>query len=68
MTRTLALLLCLSAALDAQEDHEAVRKTYDASVKLEKGKRKLLFRIIRAGYRRLIVLDFEKDMEKIEEE
>lgn len=30
MTRTLALLLCLSVALDAQEDREAVRKTYDA--------------------------------------
>ena len=33
MTRTLALLLCLSAALDAQEDREAVRKTYDAARK-----------------------------------
>jgi serine protease Do len=45
-----------------------VRDAYETSVKLEKGKRKLLFRIIRAGYRRLVVLDFEKDMEKIEEE
>jgi len=45
-----------------------VREAYDASVKLEKGKRKLLFAVIRAGYRRLVVLDFEKDMEKIEEE
>jgi len=50
------------------ESLKDVREAYDASVKLEKGKRKLLFRIIRAGYRRLIVLDFEKDMEKIEEE
>jgi serine protease Do len=50
------------------ESLKDVREAYDASVKLEKGKRKVLFRIIRAGYRRLIVLDFEKDMEKIEEE
>src|SRR4051812_37885846 len=33
MTRTLALLLCLSAALHAQEDREAVRKTYEATRK-----------------------------------
>ena len=50
------------------ESLKDVREAYDASVKLEKGKRKLLFGIIRAGYRRLVVLDFEKDMEKIEEE
>lgn len=30
MTRILALLLCFSVALDAQEDREAVKKTYDA--------------------------------------
>jgi len=45
-----------------------VREAYEASLKLEKGKRKILFRIIRTGYRRLIVLDFEKDMEKLEDE
>jgi serine protease Do len=50
------------------ESLKDVRDAYDAAAKVEKGKRKLLFRIIRAGYRRLIVLDFEKDMEKIEEE
>ena len=30
MTRTLALLLCFSVALHAQEDREAVRKTAEA--------------------------------------
>jgi serine protease Do len=50
------------------ESLKDVRDAYDAFVKLEKGKRKLLFRVIRMGYRRLVVLDFEKDMEKIEEE
>jgi serine protease Do len=50
------------------ESLKQVRETYEASLKLPKGKRKLLFRVIRAGYRHLVVLDFEKDMEKIEEE
>jgi serine protease Do len=50
------------------ESLKDVHDAYDASVKLEKGKRKLLFRVIRTGYRRLVVLDFEKDMEKIEED
>jgi serine protease Do len=50
------------------ESLKDVREAYDASLKLEKGKRKLLFRIIRTGYRRLVVLDFEKDMEKLEDE
>jgi len=50
------------------ESLKDVRDAYDASLKLEKGKRKLLFRVIRTGYRRLVVLDFEKDMEKIEED
>jgi serine protease Do len=45
-----------------------VREAYDASLALERGKRKLLFRILRGGYRRLVVLDFEKDTEKIEDE
>lgn len=50
------------------ESLKQVREAYDASLRLAKGKRKLLFRVIRAGYRHLVVLDFEKDMEKIEEE
>ena len=50
------------------ESLKDVRDIYDAGLKLEKGKRKLLFGIIRQGYRRLVVLDFEKDMEKIEDE
>jgi len=50
------------------ESLKDVREAYEASLKLEKGKRKLLFSVIRTGYRRLVVLDFEKDMEKIEED
>ncbi len=50
------------------ESLKDVREAYDASLKQAKGKRKLLFCVIRSGYRRLVVLDFEKDMEKIEEE
>jgi len=45
-----------------------VRDAYEASLKLPKGKRKVFLRIIRAGYGRLGVLDFEKDMEKLEDE
>ena len=50
------------------ETLKEVREAYEASLKQEKGGRKLLFRIIRSGYRRMIVLDFEKDLEKIEDE
>jgi serine protease Do len=50
------------------ESLKDVREAYDASLKLEKGKRKLLFRVLRGGYRRLLVLDFEKDLEKTEDE
>ncbi len=50
------------------ESLKDVRDAYDAGLKLEKGKRKLLFRVLRGGYRRLVVLDFEKDMEKIEDD
>ncbi|MBV8881427.1 MAG: trypsin-like peptidase domain-containing protein [Planctomycetaceae bacterium] len=50
------------------ESLKDVREAHEAGLQLEKGKRKLLFRVIRAGYRRLIVLDFEKDMEKIEDD
>jgi serine protease Do len=45
-----------------------VRAAYEASLKMERGKRKLLFRIIRQGYRRSVVLDFEKDTEKLDDE
>jgi serine protease Do len=50
------------------ESLKDVRDAYEASLKQPKGKRKLLFRVIRAGYRRMVVLDYEKDIEKIEEE
>ncbi len=45
-----------------------VRAAYDASLKLERGKRKVLFRVLRNGYRRLVVLDFEKDTERLDDE
>jgi serine protease Do len=44
------------------------RQAYEESLKLEKGKRKLLFRVIRNGYRRFAVLDFEVDREKMEDD
>ena len=50
------------------ESLKDVRDAYETSLKTPKGKRKLLLRVIRAGYRRLVVLDFEKDMEKLEDE
>jgi hypothetical protein len=50
------------------ESLQDVREAYEASLKLEKGKRKLLFGILRQGYRRLLVLEFEKDLEKIEDD
>jgi S1-C subfamily serine protease len=45
-----------------------VRAAYEESLKLERGQRKVLLRLIRGGYRRLAVLDFEKDTERIEDE
>jgi len=50
------------------ESLKDVRDAHEAGLKLEKGKRKVLFRVIRAGYHRMVVLDFEKDTEKIEDE
>ena len=50
------------------ESLKDVRESYEAALKLPKGKRKLLFKIVRTGYRRLVVLEFEKDMEKIEDD
>lgn len=45
-----------------------VREAYDAGVALEKGKRKAVVRILRQGYQRLAVLDFEKDSERLDDE
>jgi serine protease Do len=45
-----------------------VRETYDASLALERGKRKVLLRVLRQGYQRLVVLDFEKDSERLDDE
>ncbi len=45
-----------------------VREAYEASLPVEKGKRKLLFRVLRGGSLCLVALDYEKDIEKIEEE
>jgi len=45
-----------------------VREAYEESLRLEPGRRKLLFRLLRGGYRHLVVLDFEKDTERIYEE
>ncbi len=45
-----------------------VRAAYEDSLKLERGKRKILFRLMRGGYKHLVVLDFEKDTERIEDE
>jgi serine protease Do len=45
-----------------------VRHAYEESLQLPKGKRKVLLRLIRQGYQRLVVLDFEKDTEKLDEE
>ncbi|HEX7897024.1 MAG TPA: trypsin-like peptidase domain-containing protein [Planctomycetota bacterium] len=45
-----------------------VREAYDAALALEKGKRKVVVRILRQGYQRLTVLDFEKDSERLDDE
>jgi serine protease Do len=45
-----------------------VREAYEASLRLEKGRRKVLVRLLRQGYRRAVVLDFEKDSEKLDDE
>ncbi len=45
-----------------------IREVHESSLKMERGKCKLLFRVIRNGYRRLVVLDFEKDMEHLDDE
>ena len=52
----------------AIESLKDVRDAYDAGLKMDKGKRKLVFRVLRGNYRRVLVLDFEKDMEKIEDD
>jgi serine protease Do len=52
-------------AIDSVKD---LREAYEASLKLEKGRRKVLVRVLRQGYRRAVVLDFEKDSEKLDDE
>ena len=60
--------ILLSIGESKIETLEDVRKAYEASLKVEKGKRELLVRIIRGGYRNVVVLNYEKDLKKIEEE
>ena len=50
------------------ETLEDARLAYKASLGRDRGDRKLLFRLLRNGYRRLVVLDFEKDSESLEDE
>ncbi len=50
------------------ESLKDAREAYEGALKLEKGKRKLLFGVIRNGYRRHVVLDFEVDREKMEDD
>ncbi len=45
-----------------------IRAEYEKSLALEKGKRKVRFKLLRGGYPRTQVLDFEKDTERIEED
>jgi serine protease Do len=45
-----------------------LKNAYKKYLKLEKGKRKVIFKILRGGYTQYLVLDFELDYEKIEEE
>jgi serine protease Do len=45
-----------------------VREAYEEALLLPKGKRKIVLRLLRQGYTRLAVLDFEKDTEKLDEE
>ena len=59
------LLEIAGRSIDTLKD---VREAYDQVLKLEKGKRKVLVRLLRMGYRRLAVLDFEKDSERLDEE
>jgi serine protease Do len=49
------------------ESLDDLRAAYEEAVKLDKGKRKLRMRILRNGYPRYQVLEFEKDIEKIED-
>jgi serine protease Do len=45
-----------------------LKNAYKKCLKLGKGKRKVIFRILRNGYTHFLVLDFELDYRKIEEE
>ncbi len=59
------LLEVAGRPIDSLKD---VREAYDAALALDKGKRKVVVRLLRLGYRRLAVLDFEKDSERLDEE
>jgi serine protease Do len=50
------------------ESLKDVREAYEQALQLPKGQRKILVRLVRQGYTRLAVLDFEKDTEKLDEE
>ncbi len=45
-----------------------LKQEYEKSIALDKGKRKLRLKVLRAGYPRTQMLDFEKDTSKIEED
>ncbi len=45
-----------------------LQKAYEDSLGLEKGKRKIRMKVLRSGYPRHQVLEFEKDIEKMEED
>ncbi len=45
-----------------------LQKAYDDSLKLDKGNRKVRMKVLRTGYPRYVVLEFEKDIEKMEDE
>ena len=46
---------------------EGLKEAYDEAVKREKGKRRLLMKLIRYGYPRYVALDYEKDPDDSEE-
>ena len=45
-----------------------LQQAYDEALKMEKGRRKVRMKVLRNGYPRLQVLEFEKDIEKMEDE
>jgi serine protease Do len=47
---------------------DAVQKAYDKYASLEKGKRKIMVKVLRSGIPRTVALDFEKDPDSLEDE